>query len=126
MLGAHNLNLFSLSLFLSLFLSFSLSLFLSFSLSLSLSLSCLLVSVKIVQISFSDMAATVYRLVIIGDSGVGKSALTIRFIQERFESEYEPVRLVFFQLILFASFVHSDFLFSGFRLWKTIIEKITR
>lgn len=33
---------------------------------------------------------TEYKLVVVGDGGVGKSALTIQFIQNHFVEEYDP------------------------------------
>jgi GTPase SAR1 family protein len=34
-----------------------------------------------------------YKLVVVGGGGVGKSALTIQFIQSHFVDEYDPVSL---------------------------------
>jgi len=31
-----------------------------------------------------------YKIIVVGDGGVGKSAITIQFIQNRFEEEYDP------------------------------------
>lgn len=36
-----------------------------------------------------DNAAT-YKLVVVGDGGVGKSALTIQFFQKMFVQDYDP------------------------------------
>ena len=33
---------------------------------------------------------TTYKLVVVGDGGVGKSALTIQFFQKMFVEEYDP------------------------------------
>ena len=34
--------------------------------------------------------ATTYKLVVVGDGGVGKSALTIQFFQKLFVQDYDP------------------------------------
>ena len=31
-----------------------------------------------------------YKLIVLGNGGVGKSAITLRFVQARFQEEYEP------------------------------------
>ncbi|VDK44815.1 unnamed protein product [Taenia asiatica] len=31
-----------------------------------------------------------YKVVVLGDGGVGKSALTVRFVTGRFEEKYDP------------------------------------
>lgn len=36
------------------------------------------------------MADKVYKLVMLGDGGVGKTAITIRFVSDRFVQEYDP------------------------------------
>ncbi|KAH3715274.1 ras-related protein M-Ras-like [Dreissena polymorpha] len=38
----------------------------------------------------SDANLTTYKLVVVGDGGVGKSALTIQFFQKMFVEEYDP------------------------------------
>ena len=38
----------------------------------------------------SDSAIKEYKLVVVGGGGVGKSALTIQFIQQHFVDEYDP------------------------------------
>lgn len=38
---------------------------------------------------------TEYKLVVVGDGGVGKSALTIQLIQNQFVEEYDPTVSVF-------------------------------
>lgn len=36
------------------------------------------------------MTVTKYKLVVVGDSGVGKSALTIQLVQNQFTNVYDP------------------------------------
>ena len=38
----------------------------------------------------SDSNVTTYKLVVVGDGGVGKSALTIQFFQKLFIEDYDP------------------------------------
>ena len=38
----------------------------------------------------SDSNLTTYKLVVVGDGGVGKSALTIQFFQKLFIEDYDP------------------------------------
>uniref|UniRef100_A0A7N4PPD5 Uncharacterized protein n=1 Tax=Sarcophilus harrisii TaxID=9305 RepID=A0A7N4PPD5_SARHA len=40
-----------------------------------------------------------YKLVVMGSQGVGKSALTIRFLQKRFVTEYYPTDGFIFRII---------------------------
>merc|ERR1712137_1019186 len=37
-----------------------------------------------------SMSTSTYRVVLVGEGGVGKSCLTIQFISERFVEEYDP------------------------------------
>jgi Ras-related protein M-Ras len=37
-----------------------------------------------------NVALPVYKLVVVGDGGVGKSALTIQFFQKLFVTDYDP------------------------------------
>lgn len=39
----------------------------------------------------ADGSANEYKVVVVGGGGVGKSALTIQFIQSHFVDEYDPV-----------------------------------
>jgi len=34
--------------------------------------------------------SSIYRVVLVGEGGVGKSCLTIQFISEKFVEEYDP------------------------------------
>lgn len=38
----------------------------------------------------SDENLTTYKLVVVGEGGVGKSALTIQFFQKLFVTDYDP------------------------------------
>ena len=41
----------------------------------------------------ADVSPNEYKVVVVGGGGVGKSALTIQFIQSHFVDEYDPVSL---------------------------------
>lgn len=53
---------------------------------------------------------TEYKLVVVGDGGVGKSALTIQLIQNQFVEEYDPTVIIFKNFFLKKFFLHGDFL----------------
>lgn len=40
--------------------------------------------------AFADKEMDEYKVVVLGDGGVGKSALTVRFVTGRFEEKYDP------------------------------------
>ncbi|KAL5965099.1 Ras-related protein Rap-1 [Taenia solium] len=40
--------------------------------------------------TFADKEMDEYKVVVLGDGGVGKSALTVRFVTGRFEEKYDP------------------------------------
>lgn len=52
-----------------------------------------------------------YKVVVVGGGGVGKSAMTIRFVQDNFVEEYDPVR----SFLLFLIFnCEKKFIFFSF------------
>lgn len=38
----------------------------------------------------NNLSAPTYKLVVVGDGGVGKSAITIQFFQKLFVTDYDP------------------------------------
>lgn len=42
----------------------------------------------------ADVSPNEYKVVVVGGGGVGKSALTIQFIQSHFVDEYDPVSCI--------------------------------
>ncbi|RWS21420.1 Ras-related protein M-Ras-like protein, partial [Leptotrombidium deliense] len=49
----------------------------------------------------NDDKLITYKLVVVGDGGVGKSAITIQFVQKMFVTDYDPT-------IEDSYFVHSE------------------
>ena len=52
---------------------------------------------KSILLGGSSLCMSVYRLVLVGLGGVGKSCLTIQFISQRFIEDYDPYPLYTFK-----------------------------